>query len=116
MFPSVSTNTPPIRTFPCACLFISIHIHLHPHPRTFSIPIIGRVVSSNHDDHHAAEGADKETDVLHGNLRVSVTDTGAGIAIEDQGKLFKTVVQFRPEVLQAGGGSGFGMFISAGSY
>lgn len=84
----------------------------------FSIlPIVGKVVvSSNHDDHHNVNGSDKETDILYGNLRVGVMDTGAGIATEDQKKLFKTVVQFRPEILQAGGGSGFGMFISAGSY
>lgn len=45
-------------------------------------------------------------------LVITVKDTGAGISIEDQKKLFKDVVQFKPEVLQNGGGSGLGMVIS----
>jgi signal transduction histidine kinase/ActR/RegA family two-component response regulator len=49
-----------------------------------------------------------------GRLRVVVTDSGAGISPENQKKLFKDVVQFNPEKLQAGGGSGFGLFISKG--
>jgi signal transduction histidine kinase len=37
-----------------------------------------------------------------------VTDSGAGISQSDQQKLFKGVVQFNPDKLQEGGGSGFG--------
>jgi CheY-like chemotaxis protein len=46
-----------------------------------------------------------------GMLRITVTDTGAGISPENQKKLFKEVVQFNPEKLQGGGGSGFGLFL-----
>jgi hypothetical protein len=43
-----------------------------------------------------------------------VTDSGAGISDENQKKLFKEIVQFNPEKLQAGGGSGLGLWISSG--
>jgi Histidine kinase-, DNA gyrase B-, and HSP90-like ATPase len=49
-----------------------------------------------------------------GYLEIVVTDAGAGISPENQKKLFKEVVQFNPEKLQGGGGSGFGLFITKG--
>ena len=49
-----------------------------------------------------------------GTLVVQVIDQGAGIAAENQQKLFKQIVQFNPGELQAGGGSGLGMMISKG--
>ena len=52
--------------------------------------------------------------VTTGHLLIEITDDGAGISKADQQKLFKEIIQFRPEVLQSGGGSGFGMFISRG--
>ena len=51
---------------------------------------------------------------VDGKLVLVVTDTGAGISPENQNKLFKDIVQFSPEKLQAGGGSGLGLWISSG--
>ena len=51
-------------------------------------------------------------EILFGNLVVVVTDTGAGISRENQGRLFKEIVQFNSEKLQAGGGSGLGLWIT----
>jgi signal transduction histidine kinase len=47
-----------------------------------------------------------------GKLVVVVTDTGAGITRENQKRLFTEIVQFNPEKLQAGGGSGLGLWIT----
>ena len=51
--------------------------------------------------------------VVSGRLRIVVTDTGAGISEENLARLFKEIVQFNPEVLQAGGGSGLGLYITS---
>ena len=45
-------------------------------------------------------------------LIIEVKDNGAGISEVNQRRLFKEVVQFNPELLQNGGGSGLGMCIS----
>ena len=47
-----------------------------------------------------------------GELVIEIKDTGVGISEENQFRLFKEVVQFSPELLQNGGGSGLGMCIS----
>jgi hypothetical protein len=62
------------------------------------------------------EGSDKVADDpgVPGFLVVDVVDTGAGISPENQQKLFKEIVQFQPEKLQAGGGSGLGLWITKG--
>jgi signal transduction histidine kinase/CheY-like chemotaxis protein len=61
-------------------------------------------------------GLDLDTAIepLHGRLVVEVTDTGAGISEGNQSRLFKEIVQFNPEKLQAGGGSGLGLWITRG--
>lgn len=48
----------------------------------------------------------------HGKIRIEFMDTGHGMSEEDKGKLFDSVMQFNPNVLQSGGGSGLGLFIS----
>ena len=60
-------------------------------------------------------GSDRSNDdtFMHGKLRIVVADTGVGISEENQARLFKEVVQFNPEVLQAGGGSGLGLWITS---
>jgi signal transduction histidine kinase/CheY-like chemotaxis protein len=47
-------------------------------------------------------------------LRISVIDDGVGIAPENIGKLFNEIIQFDANKLQAGKGTGLGMFISRG--
>ena len=51
---------------------------------------------------------------INGYLIIEVTDSGAGISKENQKKLFTDIVQFNPEILQAGGGSGLGLWITQG--
>ena len=52
--------------------------------------------------------------LVSGELIIEIRDSGAGISEENQRRLFKEVVQFNPELLQNGGGSGLGMCISKG--
>ena len=61
--------------------------------------------------HISPKGGD-DGDTIHGKLVIVVADTGAGISPANQRRLFNEVVQFNPEVLQAGGGSGLGLWIT----
>ena len=47
-----------------------------------------------------------------GDFVVSVTDTGPGLTTQHQQQMFQEGVQFNANELQAGGGSGLGMWIS----
>ena len=47
----------------------------------------------------------------NGMLIFEVKDSGAGISLENIPRLFNEVVQFNPEKLQGGGGSGFGLVL-----
>ena len=66
-------------------------------------------------DSHSNRGDDSTAKSLShsGKLRIVVTDTGAGISEANLQRLFKEIVQFNPEVLQAGGGSGLGLWITS---
>ena len=55
-----------------------------------------------------------EIGCTYGTLLLTVKDTGAGITLKNQKRLFNEIVQFNPEKLQAGGGSGLGLWITAG--
>ena len=49
-----------------------------------------------------------------GKLQISVEDTGFGMSPDQLNKLFRDGVQFNANELQAGGGSGLGLFIAQG--
>ena len=49
-----------------------------------------------------------------GQLRLTVTDSGAGMSAEQLSELFGEGVQFNANKLQKGGGSGLGLYISKG--
>ena len=51
---------------------------------------------------------------VRGRLIIDVKDSGTGMLEKDYSRLFKEIVQFSPEVLQAGGGSGLGLWITKG--
>ena len=61
----------------------------------------------------STKGKDTSKDTTQsGVLVIEVHDSGAGVSAENQARLFKEIVQFDPEKLQACGGSGLGLFIS----
>ena len=91
-----------------------------------------RVVKDGGRDSEGS-GQEEDGDEVVRYVKVSVTDTGAGmkqvrgvvgecfrikwdylcmtsLCQEDMNRLFKEVIQFNPEKLQAGGGSGLGLF------
>lgn len=50
----------------------------------------------------------------HGSLQLEVTDTGVGMSVDQMKNLFREGVQFNVNELQAGKGSGLGLFIAKG--
>ena len=46
------------------------------------------------------------------HFRVILSDSGKGMALEDQLQLFTNIVQFSPNEAQKGGGSGIGLYLS----
>jgi hypothetical protein len=73
-----------------------------------------RVQNVGESQASASSGAALPAGTVRGTLHIHVTDSGAGISEENQKKLFNEIVQFNPEKLQGGGGSGFGLFICKG--
>ncbi len=60
-----------------------------------------------------AKGYVPPTDMVRvGTLKISVTDTGAGISVDNQSKLFGQFQKFNAKDLQGGGGSGLGLWLS----
>ena len=51
-------------------------------------------------------------DAKNEQLEISVRDSGVGISLENQGRLFGEVIQFHAKAHQGGGGSGLGLWIS----
>lgn len=49
-----------------------------------------------------------------GSIRIAVTDSGAGLSTEQLAQICSEGVQFNANQLQAGGGSGLGLYISKG--
>ena len=62
--------------------------------------------------HGSTNNGNVESTTMYGKLRIVVSDTGAGMSEVNLRRLFKEIVQFSPEVLQAGGGSGLGLWIT----
>lgn len=56
--------------------------------------------------------ANGKSNVVVGQLRIEVIDSGIGISLENSKKVFGEFVQFDPNANQAGGGSGLGLMIS----
>ena len=66
-------------------------------------------VQNNADNAMNSPEEEEEMDIM-GELLVVVTDHGVGISKENQKLLFQEGMQFDPENLQTGGGSGFGEY------
>jgi two-component system, sensor histidine kinase len=79
-------------------------LHLNPLPRQ----------NSGTETLELNRSTDSTSRACTGRLIVVVSDTGAGISKENQSRLFKEIIQFSPEKLQAGGGSGLGLWITKG--
>ena len=75
--------------------------------RRRSSAFVARKATPSHADIHSSG-------FIRGRLVVEVVDSGAGISEENQRRLFHEIVQFNPEKLQAGGGSGLGLMITKG--
>jgi len=54
------------------------------------------------------------TGCLNGSIKVRVADTGAGMSPDQISRLFQEGIQFNVNELQAGGGSGLGLYIADG--
>ena len=64
--------------------------------------------------HFTLSGGELATCTQRGVLELSVSDTGAGLSQDEVSKLFREGVQFNVNRLQAGQGSGLGLYISKG--
>lgn len=61
---------------------------------------------------HLSDRNESEKYNLVGLIIIGFQDTGVGIDKENQAKLFHEIIQFSPNALQGGGGSGLGLWIT----
>ncbi len=73
-----------------------------------------RATAKDKDNKKSEEAIDLHQYIGCGSLVLSVTDTGAGMSAENLSRLFQEGVQFNAGKLQAGQGSGLGLWISKG--
>ena len=79
-----------------------------------STPNRNRSQSVNRSHNRSQSQTPSHCPMSEGYLVLEVIDDGAGISKENQKRLFNDIVQFNPEILQAGGGSGLGLWITKG--
>eukprot|EP01036_Dinobryon_divergens_P028820 gene28820-biopygen23482 len=77
---------------------------------TVSVDISCELFSSGNGSHTTIR--DKLAKDAVGYFRVAVTDSGAGLSVDEQNNLFGEFTQFNKNELQGGGGSGLGLWIS----
>ena len=65
---------------------------------------------SNNPNNNIVNSNNLSNKVLFNRLKISISDNGPGISKDNQNKMFKSVIQFNPGLLQDGGGSGLGLF------
>lgn len=65
-------------------------------------------------DTYSLKSGEKMSFERHGLVRIDVTDSGAGLSLDQVSALFKDGVQFNVNELQSGQGSGLGLYISKG--
>ena len=69
-----------------------------------------RQSTSNNSNRNNFDSSNEK--IINGMLVIEIQDSGVGMTSENQSVLFNEFFQFNPEKLQAGGGSGLGLWIS----
>jgi CheY-like chemotaxis protein len=77
-------------------------------------PLVSHEDQSRIFDNFTLSTGDHVRYAQRGRLQVTVTDTGAGLSEDQLGQLFVDGVQFNVNLLQAGQGSGLGLYIAMG--
>ena len=95
---------------------ISNALKFTPENKSVSVSVSWRKTGEHHNKNRSFELKNRtvQTCKCTGELVVSVIDTGAGMTKEQLGKLFGQGVQFNVNELQAGNGSGLGLYIAKG--
>ena len=85
-----------------------------PEEGTLTIKASWVKVGAETNSHAILQNGETLNYVTSGLLKVGVTDTGAGMSEDQLAKVFSEGVQFNVNKLQAGKGSGLGLFIAKG--